>query len=143
MLITGLTRITSKAQTSPVAIPALGISNPWTDNQLIAPSALAGNFKDVKSKIPVIFNIGSVEDIKGARHIGAVSNAENLGKLRNAVAALPKNTTIVIYCGCCPFSKCPNIRQHSSSCKNWGLPKLSHRIYQLTLRPTGSPKAIR
>jgi predicted ATPase len=107
MLITGLTCITSKAQTSPIATPTLGINNPWTDSQLMEPSALAGNFKDAKSKNPVIFNIGAVEDIKGAKHIGAVSNAE---KLKSAVAALSKNTAIVIYCGCCPFAKCPNIR---------------------------------
>jgi hypothetical protein len=110
MLITGLTGITSKAQTSPVATPTLGISNPWTDSQLMEPSALVGNFKDAESRSPVIFNIGAVEDIKGARHIGAVSNAENLEKLKRAVAALPKNTAMVIYCGCCPFTKCPNIR---------------------------------
>ena len=110
VLITDLTCITSKAQTSPVATPTLGISNPWTDSQLMEPSALANNFKDAKSKSPVIFNIGAVEDIKGAKHIGAVNNAENLEKLKRAVAALPKNTAIVIYCGCCPFTKCPNIR---------------------------------
>jgi hypothetical protein len=28
--------------------------------------------------------------------------------LRNRVAKLPKNTAIVIYCGCRPWSNCPN-----------------------------------
>jgi thiosulfate/3-mercaptopyruvate sulfurtransferase len=29
--------------------------------------------------------------------------------LRTRVANLPKDTAIVIYCGCCPWSRCPNI----------------------------------
>ncbi|RYE24292.1 MAG: rhodanese-like domain-containing protein [Sphingobacteriaceae bacterium] len=59
---------------------------------------------------PLILNIGVVTDIKGARHIGAVSEAQNMKKLNTAVHLLPKTTPVVIYCGCCPFNKCPNIR---------------------------------
>ena len=29
--------------------------------------------------------------------------------LSDRVAALPKETAIVIYCGCCPWNRCPNI----------------------------------
>jgi rhodanese-related sulfurtransferase len=119
-LIIGLTCFTSKAQTSPVATPVLGISNPWTDSQLMEPTALAGNFKDAGSISPVIFNIGAVEDIKGAEHIGAVNNTENLEKFKDKIAAMPKNTEIVIYCGCCPFSKCPNIRPAFNLLKKLG-----------------------
>ncbi|RYE25855.1 MAG: hypothetical protein EOP45_04415 [Sphingobacteriaceae bacterium] len=31
-------------------------------------------------------------------------------KLSSAVHLLPKTTSVVVYCGCCPFNKCPNIR---------------------------------
>ena len=41
---------------------------------------------------------------------GTVSNAENMELLQKTVSAYAKNTTIGIYCGCCPFTKCPNIR---------------------------------
>lgn len=101
---------TARAQTSPVSVPAPGISNPWTNSQLLEPSELAADIKAGEAKTPIIFNIGAVEDIKGAIHIGAVSNAENLEKLKEAVAALSKDSPIVIYCGCCPFAKCPNVR---------------------------------
>jgi hypothetical protein len=101
---------TAHAQTSPVIVPAPGVSNPWTNSQLLEPAELAANIKAGETKTPIIFNIGAVEDIKGAIHIGAVSSAENLEKLKEAVAAVSKNTAIVIYCGCCPFAKCPNIR---------------------------------
>ncbi len=74
------------------------------------PSVLAAQIKTGGTNLPLILNIGAVEDIKGATHIGAVNDAKNLEKLKSTVAALPKNTSIVVYCGCCPFAKCPNIR---------------------------------
>ncbi len=109
----------AKAQTSSAIKSAPGTDYPWTDSQLLEPSVLAADIKD-GSKSKVIFNIGAVEDIKGARHIGAVSNAENLEKLRQEVAQLPKNTDIVIYCGCCPFTKCPNARPAFTELKKLG-----------------------
>jgi len=30
--------------------------------------------------------------------------------LQQQLAKLPKDKEIVIYCGCCPFSRCPNAR---------------------------------
>ena len=30
--------------------------------------------------------------------------------LKEKLKALPKNTQVVVYCGCCPYDKCPNIR---------------------------------
>jgi hypothetical protein len=110
MLITGLWVSETKAQTSPVAIPTLLNNYPWTESELIEPSVLAGMLTKNQENTPVIFNIGAVEDIKGAKHIGAVNNANNMKIFKSNVSALPKNTAIVIYCGCCPFTKCPNIR---------------------------------
>ncbi|RCH55784.1 rhodanese-like domain-containing protein [Mucilaginibacter hurinus] len=85
-------------------------------------SALSAGFQlsGSTAKLPVIFNIGVVEDIKGAIHIGAASEAGNLRKLRVAVKPLPKNTPIVIYCGCCPFAKCPNAKPAFSELKALG-----------------------
>ncbi|MDB4999078.1 MAG: hypothetical protein JWR76_155, partial [Mucilaginibacter sp.] len=42
MLITGLWVSEAKAQTSPVAMPSVLNKYPWTDNELIEPSVLAG-----------------------------------------------------------------------------------------------------
>ena len=89
---------------------SLDAKDPWTAKQLIAPAVLATDMKDGKTNDFHIYNIGAVEDIKGAKHIGPVSNLTNLEKLKANIASLPKNTVIIIYCGCCPFSKCPNIR---------------------------------
>lgn len=108
--ITASICFTAKAQTSPTAMPTLGVNNPWTKNQLMEPSVLASIIRKPKTNQPLILNIGAVDDIKDAIHVGAVSKPENLKKLNSTVQDLPKNTAIVIYCACCPFAKCPNIR---------------------------------
>jgi hypothetical protein len=98
-----------KAQTSPAGFQTLGTSNPWPAKQLIEPPVLASIINSSNSK-PLIFNIGAVEDIKGAIHIGPVSKKENLGTFKAQLKGLSPGTEIVIYCGCCPFAKCPNVR---------------------------------
>jgi rhodanese-related sulfurtransferase len=110
MLLTGIGMFKAHAQLSPKPATTLGLKDPWTADQLLEPSVLADKIKTGEAKNTLILNIGAVEDIKGATHIGAVNDAANLEKLKTAVATLPKNTELVIYCGCCPFVKCPNIR---------------------------------
>lgn len=48
--------------------------------------------------------------IPGAELIGSPSDSQSLDKLRKRVASLEKNASIVLYCGCCPWDHCPNIR---------------------------------
>lgn len=95
------------AQTFP---STLKLKDPWTKAQLMEPAALAALINNPKSVKPVIFNIGVVDNIKGARNVGAASEALTLNKFKKALAALPKSTAVVVYCGCCPFDPCPNIR---------------------------------
>ena len=52
--------------------------------------------------------------------MGGVSEKENLQKLNNALSKLPKSTFLVVYCGCCPFERCPNIRPAVTLLKNLG-----------------------
>lgn len=111
---------TAKAQTSPTNMPATLNTYPWNSNELMEPSALAAAIKNTSASLPLVLNIGAVEDIKGATHIGAVSNADNLKALVKAVADLPKNKAIVIYCGCCPFTRCPNIKPAFNELKKQG-----------------------
>lgn len=83
-------------------------TNPWKEDQLISAAALAGMIskkEDVK-----VYNIGVVQNIKGATNLGAASETENLNKLKEILKTTAKNKAIVIYCGCCPMDRCPNIR---------------------------------
>lgn len=99
---------------------------PWTSKELIEPMALANLIKDAKAAKPVIYNIGPLADIKGAVNIGSTRDASNLAKLKKELASVPKDKMVVIYCGCCPFRNCPNIRPAFSLLKEMGFknPKL-------------------
>lgn len=95
-------------------------TNPWTSKQLIEPAQLAAVLNNPKLKKPLIFNIGVVQDIKGAKNVGAASDKANLVKLKSSIAKLPRNSNIVVYCGCCPFEKCPNVRPAFQMVKDMG-----------------------
>ncbi|MBS1522353.1 MAG: rhodanese-like domain-containing protein [Bacteroidetes bacterium] len=95
----------------PSAIKASAGGDPWTADQLMDPQVLATIIKAGKgSVLPVILNIGSVDAVKGAITTGAVSEPEGLAELKKQLKTIKKDKLIVIYCGCCPLSKCPNIR---------------------------------
>ncbi|MFB6457212.1 rhodanese-like domain-containing protein [Chitinophaga sp. Hz27] len=82
--------------------------DPWTAAQLIQPETLAKSITDKKEV--VILSVGPGALIKGSVDMGPASDEANLDKLKKYVSKLPKSKEIVIYCGCCPFDKCPNIR---------------------------------
>jgi thiosulfate/3-mercaptopyruvate sulfurtransferase len=48
--------------------------------------------------------------IPGSEYAGPAGTSAGIETLRARVTGLDKNTPIVIYCGCCPWSRCPNIR---------------------------------
>jgi thiosulfate/3-mercaptopyruvate sulfurtransferase len=48
--------------------------------------------------------------IAGAEYAGPAGTSAGIEVLRARVAGLNKDTLIVIYCGCCPWSRCPNIK---------------------------------
>jgi hypothetical protein len=52
--------------------------------------------------------------------VGAASNAEGLEGLKKLVTKLARNQMIVIYCGCCPWDDCPNIRPAYQALKEMG-----------------------
>jgi thiosulfate/3-mercaptopyruvate sulfurtransferase len=92
------------------SISCQGQSDPWTQQQLLAPADLAKTINDPKAAKPIIFSVGMQAVIKGSIDAGPAMTKENLAKLKQKLDKLPKNSEIVIYCGCCPFSRCPNIR---------------------------------
>jgi hypothetical protein len=97
--------------------------DPWTPAELLQPAELA---KVIESgKAPVILSVAFPVLYKG-RHIvhainaGPTSKPEGIEALKTAVASLAKNADLVIYCGCCPMVKCPNIRPAYSTLKELG-----------------------
>lgn len=82
----------------------------WTAQQLMEPSVLASKLDLPKSQQPVIIDIGPAGVIKGALEAGPAEEKKNIQKMKVLLQDIPKDKEVVIYCGCCPFSKCPNVR---------------------------------
>jgi hypothetical protein len=84
--------------------------DPWTSSDLLQPKDLAANLKT-----PLVIHVGfpvlyrSVH-ITGSQYAGPGSKPEGIELLKQAVAGQPKDREIVLYCGCCPWEKCPNMR---------------------------------
>jgi thiosulfate/3-mercaptopyruvate sulfurtransferase len=83
---------------------------PWKASQLLAPSDLATNLNDTKATHPILISVGEAGLIKGAIQIGAMTEIENVAKLKSLLNKTDKDLEVVVYCGCCPFEHCPNIR---------------------------------
>ena len=123
-LILGLSTVyTAYTQSLPKNAQLGSLKNTWTKSQLMEPASLAALLKNPKANKPLIFNIGVVEDIKGAKNMGAASEKENLARFKKTLTGLPKNTPMVVYCGCCPFDRCPNIRPAFQAMKEGGFTK--------------------
>lgn len=103
-------------------------NEPWSHDQLLEPSILASRIAQNQTDSLLILSIGPGAVIKGSIDMGPSQNEANLEKLKNYLKNIPKDQEVVIYCGCCPFDKCPNIRPAFQLLKNVGLehPKLLH-----------------
>ncbi len=94
---------------SPSANSALSIP----EAHLIQPAELARVLTAKGDKKPLVLQVGShvlfeQAHIAGSEYVGPGSQAEGLEKLKQRVASLPKDKSIVLYCGCCPWNRCPN-----------------------------------
>ena len=92
----------------------------------IQPDELAKAMKASGAQKPVILYVGPKAfylhaHIPGAENIGPVGKPEGMEKLRARAASLPKDSAIVIYCGCCPWDHCPNIRPAFAELRKAGL----------------------
>ena len=81
---------------------------------LIEPAELARVMKDPSVQLPVILHVGfrklyAQAHIKGSDYAGAGGDEDGLKSLSERVEKIPKDASIVIYCGCCPWSRCPNV----------------------------------
>ncbi|HEY5368814.1 MAG TPA: rhodanese-like domain-containing protein [Hanamia sp.] len=81
----------------------------WTKEELIEPAALAQKIEANKD-VPLIYCVGPGVVIPNSIDIGMTRDEANLQKFKDVIDKLPRNADIVIYCGCCPFAKCPNVR---------------------------------
>lgn len=106
-------------------------SEPWADTDQMQPAQVA---KDIRG--PLIIHVGfpvlyRATHITGSVYAGPGSKDEGLTDLRRAVEGQPRNREIILYCGCCPWDKCPNIRPAFAE-----LHRIGHTNVKVMMVPT-------
>ena len=102
---------------------------PWPSSQTLQPAELAKMLMDRSSSLPTVVFVGFRSlyvggHVPDASFHGTASTEQGLVELKSWAATLPRSTDLVIYCGCCPFDKCPNIRPAYTALSSMGFKKL-------------------
>ena len=110
---------------TPTLLLAAALDLAAADIALIQPPDLAARL----SAKPAIFQVGPnvlyrSKHIPGAMFAGPGAKAEGIALLKSAVQNLPRDREIVIYCGCCPWDKCPNIQPAMATLKEMGFTRV-------------------
>lgn len=92
---------------------------------LLPPRMLADRIGDVKAGRIVVFYVGPDSlyghgHVPGAKKLGPVESSAGRRALNEALAGVPAETEIVVYCGCCPVRSCPNVRPASAAIRALG-----------------------
>ena len=82
----------------------------WKKEQIMPTAELSEKIKTAAKDVPVVFNVGPMENIKGAVFVGRATSATFPDQLKRELNMVPKTRTVVVYCGCCSFSSCPNLK---------------------------------
>lgn len=102
-------------------------SDPWTKSDLMEPATLAAELNTPKRPMvisvafPVLYRN---RHIAGALDAGSAARPEGIEALKKLVAGKPKDSEIVVYCGCCPMARCPNVRPAFRALKEMGYSKV-------------------
>jgi thiosulfate/3-mercaptopyruvate sulfurtransferase len=104
-------------------------SDPWTLAQIVQASDFVLELGDKNGTPPTVVYVGfrtlfAGGHIPGATFHGTGSTEQGLADLKKWADSLPRTTNLVVYCGCCPFEKCPNIRPAFTALSGMGFKKM-------------------
>ena len=111
----------------PLAL-AQNTPDPWTVSQSIQPGDLLKELSDPKTAPTVLFvgfhRLYAAGHIKGAQYHGTGGSAEGMAQTKSWAESQPRSTNLVIYCGCCPMERCPNLRPAFTALRDLGFTKV-------------------
>jgi len=101
----------------------------WNNARQISPAELAKRVTGPKSARPIVLQVGfkilyDGAHIPGAIYAGPASEPGGIERLKAIAEKLPRNREIVIYCGCCPWEKCPNVRPAYEELRKMGFTRV-------------------
>ena len=101
----------------------------WRNARQISAAELAKRISGPAKTRPVVLQIGfrvlyDGGHIPGAIFAGPASTAEGLAKLKAVTEKIPHNKEVILYCGCCPWEKCPNIHPAYDELRRMGFSRV-------------------
>ena len=96
-------------------VQATGQASAIPTARLIQPEDLVKLIQIPDKEKPLMIQVGShvlfsQAHIPGSEYIGPASSEAGVQQLRKRVEPLPRTKLIVLYCGCCPWGHCPNVK---------------------------------
>jgi hypothetical protein len=106
--------------TEPSPIPAA---------DLINAQDLVKILQSPKGERPLLIYVGfrfpyTQAHLPGSEYYGPAANEAAVQQLRKRVEGLARSRFIVVYCGCCPWRHCPNVKPAYEALHNLGFTKL-------------------
>jgi thiosulfate/3-mercaptopyruvate sulfurtransferase len=114
-----------RIQALAIALPLVALAAEIATTE---PKELAAELQ-VKGDRPALVHVGFAPLYRG-KHIpqsiyaGPASRADGLELLKKSVASLPRDRELVVYCGCCPWEMCPNIKPAMEALRQMGFTKV-------------------
>lgn len=101
----------------------------WQKSDLIQPEELAATLNHPNQEKPVIVFIGfdflfRAAHIPGSLYFGPGSRVSGVESLRRWASGVKKDRAVVLYCGCCPWRQCPNVRPAFQAVRQAGLKRV-------------------
>jgi thiosulfate/3-mercaptopyruvate sulfurtransferase len=112
--------------------------------EIVQPKEVAARLSASGAK-PVMIMVGAnflyrQNHIPGSIFGGQGSKPEGLEILKAAAAKLSKDSEIVLYCGCCPWDKCPNLNPAVAMLKEMGFTKVKAMMVPDTFKKDWTDK---
>ncbi len=116
-------------RTSQVADHQDTAADPWSSTQVVEPAALVKELGTTSKSRALVVYVGfdflyQAAHLPDALFYGPARESAGLQRLKTAAQNWPRDRDIVIYCGCCPFNHCPNVRPAFEALKAMGFTRL-------------------
>ena len=104
-------------------------ADPWLGSETMQPAVLSKMLTDKYVSVPTVVFVGFRSlyvggHVTDASFHGTASTEQGLSEMKEWAASLPRSQELVIYCGCCPMDKCPNIRPAYTALSGMGFKKV-------------------
>src|SRR5690242_17169606 len=139
LILTLLCALPFSASVALIFVPAIRgdekrTIDPWSVGQIVQPAELARELNGKSGTQPTVVYVGfrtlfAGGHIPGATFHGSASTDQGLSELKKWAEELPRTANLVIYCGCCPLEKCPNIRPAFTALDTMGFKRLRVLVF--------------